>query len=47
MIMSLMSLSQGDVFFFDERLVALVGPRIFVSHTIEKLGRTLEPCNIV
>ncbi len=31
--------------FFLERLVAPVRPQIFFSHTIEKLGHTLEPCH--
>ncbi len=35
----------AETFFsFLERLVAQVRPRIFVSRTLEKLGRTLEPC---
>ncbi len=37
----------AETFFsFLERLVALVRPQIFVSRTLEKLGRTLEPCSL-
>ncbi len=36
--------SRGYFFSFLERLVALVCPQIFFFRTLEKLGRTLEPC---
>ncbi len=44
--------AQGDsrvtdtFFFFLERLVALVLPQILFSRTLDKLGRTLEPCRL-
>ncbi len=34
----------SETFFFLERLDAPVRPQIFVSRTLEILGRTLEPC---
>ncbi len=36
--------SRGYFFSFLKRLVAQVRPLIFFSRTLEKLGRTLEPC---
>ncbi len=37
--------SRGYFIFFSRiRLVALVHPQIFFSRTLDKLGRTLEPC---
>ncbi len=44
--------AQGDsesqiLFSFLERLVAQVCLQIFFSRTLEKLGRTLEPCNVI